>query len=581
MNAALRSPAPAHPLWPLALLFAFACGAEPSHPAPLPAQPSQSAPKSAAPEPPKPFDISIIGTTDVHGRLNSLPILSAYVNALRQKQPGRVVLIDSGDMFQGTLESNMNEGEAIIVAYNQIGYNAVAIGNHEFDFGAVGDDFSKPKAGAEKPDLRGALKARAAQAKGAFAFLAANIDELGSTPPAWPNTQPSTIVSLEHGLKVGIIGVTTIDTPTTTIAKNVQGISVHPLAKTIEKEAASLRSQGANLIVVAAHAGGNCTQFERPDDLSSCQPDDELFQVARALPPSTVDAIFGGHTHKGVAHRVAGLPLVQAYANGKAFSRIDFRWDPAEKRVLEARIHPPTEIKEGAVYEGKSIELAKPIGESIAPFLNQAQSKRSEEIGITLAEAFPTQYREEAPLGNWITSELLALDSKADAALMNGGGIRTDLPAGPLHYGNLFEVLPFDNFVAKATMSGQNLADLFQKNLSGKHGILSVAGLRVVAACDKGTLSIRLFREGKAKKEIKSTERLSLITNDFLATHGDDGGAYENVQVEYDKPMLRDRIAAQMKKRGGSAKPSDWFNPSAPRIVLPREGISGCKAVSK
>ncbi len=575
----------------IVLGFIIACGSEPAN---TPKHPAQSAQSSALQPPPKssakspenvpPIEISIVGTTDLHGRLHSLPLFSSYVNAIRKKNPGSVVLVDSGDMFQGTLESNMNEGEAVIAAYRKIGYHAVAVGNHEFDFGAAGDDLAHLSQGSApnppaRPDLRGALKARAAQAEGAFPFLAANLHEQAPPPPPWPNTKTSVLIPLENGLKIGIIGLSTIDTLTTTIAKNVEGMHILPLAKTIEKEADGLRTQGANIIVVATHAGGNCTQFENPQDLSSCKPGDELFRLVKDIPSGTVDVIFGGHTHKAVAHIHEGLPLLQAYANGKAFSRIDFQFDRNTKKRASFHIHPPTEIKEGAVYEGESIAPSAEIQGIIAPFIAKAEGKRSELVGITLAEIFPTQYTQESPLGNWIASTLLEIEPKADIALMNGGGIRTDLPAGPLRYGALYEVLPFDNLIAKATMSGQNLIDLFQKNLSGKHGILSAAGLWIEAECKQGTLSVRLFRGGKTKgREIKAADRLTIVTNDFLATRGDDGGAYENVQIEYDKPTMRDRIAQAFKKRGGTAKPSDWYNPKSPRLRLPEGGAAKCGA---
>ena len=93
------------------------------------------------------------------------------------------MLVDAGDMFQGTLESNMTEGAAVVRAYNALGYDAVAVGNHEFDFGPVGP---APSPRAPGDDPRGALKARAAEAH--FPFLAANlVDDATGAPPAWPN----------------------------------------------------------------------------------------------------------------------------------------------------------------------------------------------------------------------------------------------------------------------------------------------------------------------------------------------------------------------------------------------------------
>ena len=110
--------------------------------------------------------ISVVATTDLHGGVlprgdrGGLALFGGYlrnIRAARMRDGGGVLLIDSGDMFQGTLESNLNEGEAVVRAYNGFGYSAVAIGNHEFDYGPAGPDETPHTPGE---DARGALKAR-------------------------------------------------------------------------------------------------------------------------------------------------------------------------------------------------------------------------------------------------------------------------------------------------------------------------------------------------------------------------------------------------------------------------------------
>src|SRR4026209_2723788 len=136
--------------------------------------------------------ISVIATSDVHGGVlprgdrGGLALLGGYVRNVRSarlQDGGGVLLVDSGDMFQGTLESNLNEGAAVVRAYNALKYDAAAIGNHDFDFGPVGPA-TGPRARGDDPC--GALKARAAEAQ--FPFLAANlVDEKTGALPKWPN----------------------------------------------------------------------------------------------------------------------------------------------------------------------------------------------------------------------------------------------------------------------------------------------------------------------------------------------------------------------------------------------------------
>src|SRR5713226_4232942 len=170
---------------------------------------------AAAPDEPALVTLSIVGTTDLHGAafpknssLGGLPLLAGYVNNLRAARAsgrGAVLLIDSGDTFQGGIESNLSEGALIVDAYNAMGYAAEAVGNHDFDFGSV----DSPTARQLPGDLRGALKARAAQAR--YPFLAANlIDDATGRPVEWPNVRPSVLVDAA-GVKVGVVGVMTID----------------------------------------------------------------------------------------------------------------------------------------------------------------------------------------------------------------------------------------------------------------------------------------------------------------------------------------------------------------------------------
>ncbi|HET9358387.1 MAG TPA: hypothetical protein VFO58_01495, partial [Vicinamibacterales bacterium] len=177
--------------------------------------------------PPATITLSIVGTNDLHGGIlqrgdrGGLALLGGYVSnlrAARARDGGAVLLIDAGDMFQGTLESNLNEGAAVIAAYNALGYSAAAVGNHDFDFGPTG-----PASTPQQPgdDPRGALRARAAEAS--FPLLAANlIDTATGRPVEWRNVRPTTMVTAA-GLRIGIVGVITEEALSVTVAANTSG----------------------------------------------------------------------------------------------------------------------------------------------------------------------------------------------------------------------------------------------------------------------------------------------------------------------------------------------------------------------
>lgn len=558
---------------PTLVLFSLlaACGGPtPSAGEPRSAPPA-TAPPTARPAAAVPVAITLVGTSDLHGRLVTLPILGGYLDLLRRKNPGGVVLLDAGDMFQGTLESNSNEGEAVIAAYEELGYDAVAIGNHEFDYGPVGGASTVRKNARPGPDSdpRGALKARAAQAQGAFPMLAANLLE-DDRPLAWPNVAPSTLIT-KQGVRIGVIGVTSMGTLQTTISANTPGLRVLPLAEAITEQARLLRAQGAALVFVAAHAGGDCAKNDVPADLTSCDGAAEIFEVARRLPAGAVQAIVAGHSHKLIAHEVAGVAILQSGSYGAAFGRVDFVVDPASGQVLSSRIHPPEAVVAESTYEGAKPAPAPAVAQAIAPAIERARERRAESLGAVLTGPFPTRYREESALGNLVTSLLLESEPGADVAITNGGGLRADLPAGPLTYGALYDVLPFDNRKARLTMTGRALRDAFQRTFLGKSGILSVAGAHVEARCEAGQPVVEIFLEGHGKvaRKLKDEDRVTVVTNEFLATRGDDFGPGDQVVIDEDGPPYRDPVAALLKKHAGTLRPEEWFSPGKPRLRLP------------
>jgi len=548
--------------------------------------------------------ISVIATTDLHGGVlqrgerGGLALLGGYlrnIRAARLRDGGGVLLVDSGDMFQGTLESNMNEGAAVVRAYNRLGYAAAAIGNHEFDYGPVGPR-STPTTPSDDP--RGALKARAAEAR--FPLLAANvIDESTGQPVAWPNIRASTMVTVA-GVKVGIVGVTTTSTPVTTIAENLGGLSFAPLAPAIAREASSLRAEGASAVVVLAHAGGRCTSFEAPADVSSCDPMSEIMDVVHALPPGLVDVVAAGHTHQGMAHRVNGVAVVEGYFSGRAFSRVDLTVSRASGTLVGARIFPPEDLcaREdlttracdasataaqlvAAGYEGRPVVADPAIAEVLAPAVRAALAVKNDPLGVVLDTELPRSPQTESALGNLLADEILAATPHADVSIVNGGAIRTSLPAGTLTFGQLYEVYPFDNRLVTLTLTGDQLSQLVTFNLQRREPpleILSIAGVQVVASCESGALRVVLRRRDGSV--IGKDDRLTVVTNDFVASGGDGVlsplgpvGAARSLEGV---PLLRDAVANGLRRRGGHVSEDQLRVSGSPRWSYPGSRPVSC-----
>lgn len=567
----------------------------PAAPATAPAAAPAPAPAHAAPTAPAaPITIAVIGTADLHGHIETVPWLGGYLDNLRRSHAlTGVLLVDAGDMFQGTLESNTVEGRSIVEAYNRLGYAAAAVGNHEFDFGPAGEK-TVPKDPGDDP--RGALKARAAEAH--FPFLDANIiDDSTGKPAAWPNFRPSVMVE-RAGIKIGIVGVTTTSTPRTTLPANVVGLSIAPLAPTIESEAARLRAEGAQAVVVVAHAGGECRDLHHPTDLSSCDPDQEIFQVANALPEGEVDVIVAGHTHAGVAQRVHGIPVVQSFAKGLAFGRVDLTFD-ARGHVIGRRIYPPTSLCKGhhpgghasagvpdattcqpGSYAGRPVTADKAVTEVAKRYLARAREVRESKLGVIIDRVISRAHAHESPLGNLFCDLMRVARPRADVTLTNGGGLRADLPAGPLTYGDLYQAMPFDNRFAEIRITGAELAWIIKKNLESASGFFSLSGIKVRATCKGGALRVTLTRDNG--RRIRARDHLLLVTSDFLASGGDNlfagrPPAARAITIEQGQP-IRDVLARVLRTRGGHLSGSDpaLYNREDPRVVYPGQRPVKC-----
>ena len=535
-----------------------------------------------------PVHVVIVHTTDVHGWFNGhvetppgggqgvvwggLPTLASYIEALRAENPGRVVVLDSGDMFQGTLESNLFEGEAVVRGYNRIGYSAAAVGNHEFDFGPVGEDVIARKPG---DDPLGALKRNASLA--AFPFLSANmVEKATGRIPAW--AKPYTIVT-SGGARIGVIGLSTPDTPNVTMAANVTTLSFTDPVEATVRAAKELRAQNVDAVIVIAHMGGRCAKTDDPNDPASCEEGHEAMQYLETLPPGTIDAYFAGHTHSRMRHYIKGVPAIQALALSREFGVLDLWIDTANDKVTKTELRPHTMIcpavYEGTLecdprnaegkklvprtYAGRTITPDVRVAAEVEPFLLRVKAKREEKLSIRVAAPFTRNYAAESPLGDLI-ADALRQGMGADIGVMNSGGIRADLVAGDLVYADVFAVSPFDNFPAVATMTGKQVWDFLRATSTGTRGIMQVSGIRyTVDASKKDDRLTSVTLDNGQPLQLDKTYRV--VMPDFVAMGGDGTAdvmkdvGMGNVQVYFARP-IRDVLIEELRK---------WKQPLEPK----------------
>jgi 5'-nucleotidase len=262
----------------------------------------------------------------------------------------------------------------------------------------------------------------------------------------------------------------------------------------------ALRKRGADFIVVIAHAGAFCGRDPDP----TCNG--EIIDLARKL-TTKVDAIVSGHTHSLVNTVVNGIPIVQARSSGRAIDVLDLPLPPSTNAVR----HEVREIASDTIKPLASVDsIVKRAVAGVASLVNRH---------ITTIPVALARQGDQYPLGNLI-ADAQRWAGKGDVAIMNNGGIRTDLRAGEATYGSLYELQPFGNTLYSLTMTGAQLRGLIEAMLS-KPPNDHVSGLSIKYDPSRPAGSRIVSVTMADGTPLSDGRTYSVIMNDFLATGGE------------------------------------------------------------
>jgi 5'-nucleotidase len=461
----------------------------------------------------RPIRLTLLHTSDVHSRLfeydfdpsftdNGLGLADdagpyggiaeiAYVLKRERQRAARVLHLDSGDSFQGAVVFNEFYGEAEFRALSAAGLDAAVVANHEFDAGA-----------------RNLANQAAAWAN--FPLLAANYDFKDSDLPYVSALEdivlPSTMFDLD-GLRVGVLGMGNISSLYSIYdASNSMGVRVIEPGEAIPGEAAKLRAQGADLIVIVSHMGY-----------------DEDVELARNF--SDIDVIVGGHNHVAldppsvVTNPTTGKRIVVCHSGAfaKFVGRLDLVVQDGEVLSHDYTLFP---IDASTPRDPVVWELMEEFQEQIDYELNLDQV-------IGYADVDLTRYGTtggDSMLGN-LSAEAMRFypGVETEIALTNTLGIRADIPAGDITLDDLYNSMPFDNTITTMFLSGREVQELldYVSYRSSERGCQSqgqVAGLRFVMDC-KNQVATDIYVNGAPLDEAGTYE---LATNNYIA-HGGSG----------------------------------------------------------
>lgn len=397
-----------------------------------------------------PVTVTFLHGNDFHAHLEPTLIrkkpyggyarLATVIRETRAKEKN-VVLLSAGDTFQGTLYFNVYEGLADLAFMNAVGFQAMTLGNHEFDRGP-------------KPLATFAALAR-------FPLLSTNTDVTGD-PDLRGKIAPSTVIRVGRE-KIGVVGCTTPDTPN--ISSPGDTVRFLELVATVQRAVDNLGAKGIDKIVLLSHIG-----FEE---------DQALVGKLR-----NVDLVIGGHSHtplgtpkidgwpeaKGAYPTLVpdlggvSVPVVQAWEWGKTLGKIRVRFD-GRGRVAKIEEARPIVIDE-------KIPEDPEIAGLIAAFRKPIEAKANEVVA-TAAERLPKDLvagELDNVMSRIVADAMLAATAKqgAVAAFINAGGVRSGLEAGPITYGGAVSVQPFANTLTVLDVTGAELRAALRRGAGGR-----------------------------------------------------------------------------------------------------------------
>ncbi len=491
-----------------------------------------------------PLTLTILHTNDIHGHV--LPTkgseeptgLVALGRAIRQERDRAlaageaVLLMDAGDIYQGTPEGNLTQGEIVVTWMNHLRYDVMTVGNHEFDYGV-------------KVPKRLASLAH-------FPILGANVqDETTGLIPEWlgaGETQPDraslrgavylrTFRTQHAEATVAVIGVTTSLMKDMTVKGRTEGLVFPSEVSTVETILAQLPP--VDLIVLLTHCG-----------LST---DEEL---ARKL-QGRVHVIVGGHSHNRLdkGQQEGNVLIAQAGCNSQRLGRVTVTLEPPRASGANA----------GRPKVTASAELL-PVGDDIhaqfKTYLRTVEEKVGLPPGGLERAGTPVGHLEEdlnrvmeyesSTIGNLLT-DLMREDSSSDVptdvAFQNKTGIRANMKAGPVSWRDVYQVSPFGNTVVTMLLKGSDLLALVEHMLEAPYRLLELSGAEFV--CDPAKPEgERVMEMTVGGKPLDPSKHYKVATNNFLSTGGDGHEAFtRGIHVSDTQVMLRDLVLDFFKRK--------------------------------
>ncbi len=460
--------------------------------------------------------LSILHVNDFHGRVRPFidktvdpkePVggaayLAAMIRQERAKNPAGTLLLAAGDMFQGSPASNLFYGAPVMEVMNEVRFDAMTLGNHEFDWGLQ------------------ALKRLQEQAH--FPFLAANI--LDSRGNLLAGVRAYALFRKGRA-KVAVIGVTTPETRYITKPDHVKRLEFLDPEKVLPRLIEEVRKRGASVIIVLSHLGFDADK-----------------RLAAAVPG--IDVIIGGDSHTVIPKPLkteTGTVILQAGAYGVYLGVLELIVDEATGRAVGYTGRSGLRLVSAAPQN----KADRKAGSIVKKYDEGVKRKFATVVGETSVD-LTAQRGVESNLGD-LVADAMRVTAGSQIAFENSRGIRADIPAGKITMEALYTVLPFDNVLVSMELTGRQVQRVLEQAGTMEFGGLQVSGIAVTYDLRKPA-GERLVKAEVSGEPLDLAKRYTVVTNDFLAAGGDKVTALKDGQKLSYGDTLMEALLQYLKK---------------------------------
>ena len=432
-----------------------------------------------------PRTLRVIAMSDFHAALEPRPnaegrlvggavALSAAIARAERECAGACesVVVDGGDVFTGSPASDWDAGRPSVAILNRLHIAAGALGNHEFDFG------------------QDTLRQRLSELH--YRVLGVNVRDTTGRLPRWLSADTMVV---RGALRIGIVGAAATHTRSTTKLRNVRDLQFLDPAPLFDAHVRALRRAGAQVVVSVVHDGARCQR----DAPSVCRGSG--LDLAGRL-TERPDVFVSGHSHENVNTIVARMPVVEAASNGRAIVVVDI---PLEGGDPRSEVRP---------VWGDETDGADPAVDSIVRWSLARVRGRLERPVATLADGMK-RTGDQYALGN-LLADAARIGGVSDFAAWNNGGIRADVRAGALTFGDVHEVSPFGNVLVRVRLTGAQLQQVAESWFAASRISVHVSGLLIDIDTMRAT-GHRVVRLTTAAGRVLAPTRVYTLTlNDFM-----------------------------------------------------------------